>query len=228
MDVDTLFAGLEQAMAGCEALTFVSTGGPVEGHDQDSHARFWSRARSSRFAARFESLGRLPRGAALEALASSHVLLSVSRPCLEAEVGSRQRLVEALAHGRPVVATLLGDLAAAVQDGGAGLVVPPGDPDALAAALLRLARNPALLRETASRARALWEARFREEATTEALQSWLRNPLRWPASALDEGAVADLGADRIRLQSQLDEIRASTTFRALRLFDRLLGRGRAR
>jgi glycosyltransferase involved in cell wall biosynthesis len=39
---------------------------------------------------------------------------------------------------RPVVATDVGDLGVAVRDGETGLLVPPGDPDALAGALLRL------------------------------------------------------------------------------------------
>lgn len=44
---------------------------------------------------------------------------------------------------RPVVATDVGDLAAVVADGRSGLVVPPADPPALAAAVLRLLRDPA-------------------------------------------------------------------------------------
>lgn len=44
---------------------------------------------------------------------------------------------------RPVVATDVGDIPAAVPDGEAGLIVPPGDPDALASALQQLLENPA-------------------------------------------------------------------------------------
>lgn len=44
--------------------------------------------------------------------------------------------------GRPVVATAVGDIAAAVADGEAGIVVPPGDAPALAAGLERLLRDP--------------------------------------------------------------------------------------
>ena len=40
--------------------------------------------------------------------------------------------------GRPVVATDVGDLGVAVQDGTTGLLVPAGDPEALVAALLRI------------------------------------------------------------------------------------------
>ncbi|OLR92440.1 glycosyltransferase [Actinokineospora bangkokensis] len=51
--------------------------------------------------------------------------------------------VEALAAGTPVVASRIGGLQELVEDGVTGLLVPPGDPDALAAALDDLLDDPA-------------------------------------------------------------------------------------
>jgi glycosyltransferase involved in cell wall biosynthesis len=45
---------------------------------------------------------------------------------------------EAMAYGRPVVATAVGGLLDAVADGETGLLVPPGDVDALRAAVMQL------------------------------------------------------------------------------------------
>jgi glycosyltransferase involved in cell wall biosynthesis len=225
MDVPTLFAGIERAMGRCDGIELVATGGPIPGHDEDSHRRFWSLARASAFAGRFHDRGRLPRSAALEVLASAHVVLAVSAPSLEAETGSRQRLVEALAHGRPVVATRLGDLAKEIEAAEAGLTVPPGDADALAEALVRLAADRAWLEAAAVSARRLWENRFTPEEASAPLRAWLENPRHGPSARGPEHAFADLAADRLRLQAQLDAIRASRTFRALRFLDRLLGRG---
>lgn len=45
---------------------------------------------------------------------------------------------EAMAHGRPVVATAVGGLVDAVGDGVTGLLVPPRDPATLRAAIERL------------------------------------------------------------------------------------------
>ena len=45
---------------------------------------------------------------------------------------------EAMAHGRPVVATAVGGLLDAVEDGVTGVLVPPRDPAALRAALERM------------------------------------------------------------------------------------------
>jgi glycosyltransferase involved in cell wall biosynthesis len=48
-----------------------------------------------------------------------------------------------MAHGVPCVASRVGSLAEVVLDGETGLIVPPGDADALAAALLRLLEDTA-------------------------------------------------------------------------------------
>jgi len=58
--------------------------------------------------------------------------------------GIPQVLYEAAAAGLPVVATAVGGVPAALRDGELGLLVPPRDGDALAAALARLAAEPAL------------------------------------------------------------------------------------
>jgi glycosyltransferase involved in cell wall biosynthesis len=59
--------------------------------------------------------------------------------------------VEAMAAGTPVVASDSGSLAEVVGD--AGILVPPGNPAALAAALARLAESPGERNRLAARAR---------------------------------------------------------------------------
>lgn len=53
-------------------------------------------------------------------------------------------LAEAMAAGVPVVATAVGGVPDVVEDGASGMLVPPGDPVAMAAAVRRLVRDPAL------------------------------------------------------------------------------------
>ena len=53
-------------------------------------------------------------------------------------------LLEAMSYGVPVVASDIGGITDIVEHDSSGLLVPPGDPAALAQALERLARDPAL------------------------------------------------------------------------------------
>jgi colanic acid/amylovoran biosynthesis glycosyltransferase len=69
-------------------------------------------------------------------------------------------LMEAAACGVPVVATAVGGVSELVDDGITGLLVPPGDAAAFAAALEVLLRDPALGRRLGADARRKVEARF--------------------------------------------------------------------
>ncbi|MFL5575231.1 MAG: glycosyltransferase [Gemmatimonadaceae bacterium] len=71
-----------------------------------------------------------------------HALFDVSALCSLSE-GFPNSLVEAMAAGRPVVATAVGGNADAVEDGVTGVLVPPADPARLAAALEGLLADPA-------------------------------------------------------------------------------------
>jgi len=76
-------------------------------------------------------------------------------------------LLDAMAFGRPVVATAAGGIPEAVADGVTGRVVPVRDPAALAAALTELLRD-ALLRETLGRqGRRRFEQHFTAERMVE-------------------------------------------------------------
>jgi glycosyltransferase involved in cell wall biosynthesis len=72
-------------------------------------------------------------------------------------------LATAIGHGRPVVVTDVGALGETVRDFGLGEVVPPADPDALAAACARLLNDPVRLRAAfegtrAARQTLTWDA----------------------------------------------------------------------
>lgn len=77
---------------------------------------------------------------------------------LEARYQSPAKLFDALAAGRPVVAGDVGDAREVVAD--AGVLVPPDDPAALAAALRGLRDDPALRARLAQAARARHEEAF--------------------------------------------------------------------
>ncbi len=73
------------------------------------------------------------------------VLLSphVEMPDGSAFFGSPTKLFEYMAMAKPIVASRLGQIGDVIEDGLSGLLVPPGDVDALVAALTRLADDAA-------------------------------------------------------------------------------------
>jgi len=81
-------------------------------------------------------------------LAAADVVVLASRT-----EGMPNSVMEAMAVGRPVVATRVGGLPELVSDGETGLLVPPADPARLAEALVRLIREPDLAGRLGARAR---------------------------------------------------------------------------
>ena len=72
-------------------------------------------------------------------------------------------MLEAMAAGLPVVATTHGGIPEAVTHGHDGLLVPEKRPAELAAAILSLMRDPALLRRLSENAAASVRAHFGAE-----------------------------------------------------------------
>ena len=69
-------------------------------------------------------------------------------------------LIEALSMGVPVVSTRSGAIPEVVDDGETGLLAPPADPEAFAAAIMSLLDDDALRCRMAARARIVAESRF--------------------------------------------------------------------
>lgn len=90
--------------------------------------------------------------------------------------------IEAASAGRPVVASRVGGLPESVADGESGLLFPRGDVGALAGAMLRLARDPALRARMGSTGRRIASEKFGldrcarevEAAFDEVLRAWRR------------------------------------------------------
>lgn len=104
-------------------------------------------------------------------------------------------LMEAMAAARPVIATRIAGVAELVEDGASGLLVPPGEEEALAEAILSLAADPARAAAMGRRGRERvltgFDAR-REAARLARLVAWARQggerPARRPLLPGESGA----------------------------------------
>jgi glycosyltransferase involved in cell wall biosynthesis len=87
-------------------------------------------------------------------------------------------LMEALAHGVPVVATRVGGVEDVVSDRQFGLLVGPEDPTAIASAVAELVTDPTAATDMARRGQRHVDAHFRIERTLEELQAELDRLLK--------------------------------------------------
>ncbi|HEY6801970.1 MAG TPA: glycosyltransferase [Pyrinomonadaceae bacterium] len=76
--------------------------------------------------------------------------------------GTPNVIIEAMAHGKPVIATAVGGVPDLVTDD-VGILVDPDDIEAMAQAMIRLANDPALRKKLGSAARKKYERLFTPE-----------------------------------------------------------------
>lgn len=109
--------------------------------------------------ARIEVLGRISAAAVKARMAEASVF------CLPTRIEPFGIVVvEAFCQALPVVATRIGALSDLVREGETGLLVPPDDPPALAAALLELLRDPAKCRRFGERGSEMMRADYAWDA----------------------------------------------------------------
>ncbi len=121
-------------------------GGPLQGELQ-------SRARKLGIEDHVRFAGSVEDGAAVLSQMDIFVLPSHME-------GMSNSLLEAMAAGKPIVATNVGGNPEVVVDGKTGLLVPPKNPKALARAILRLLANPGLARSLGEAGRVRVESEF--------------------------------------------------------------------
>ncbi len=128
-------------------------------------------------------VGFVPDPLELLAAADAAVLPSVHREMLEIEgqvidvrgtEGLPRSILEALSLGVPVVASRVQGVVEQLEDGITGLIVPPGDADALARGLARVAGDAAWRSAAGPAGRAAVEKRFTIDAAAAGLARVLR------------------------------------------------------
>ncbi len=164
----------------CECL--IIGGGPLEGElqAQIDRAALWDRV---------HLLGPRPQSEVRELLASAHVF---ALACSHETGGGSDNLptviMEAMACGVPVLSTRVAGVPEMISDDCDGLLVPPGDPPALAAAAERLLAAPELADRLRAEGQRTARGKFAIENTTRELKHLLarRAGLTIPHAALQQ------------------------------------------
>jgi glycosyltransferase involved in cell wall biosynthesis len=125
--------------------------------------------------------------------------------------GLGRAVTEAMASGRPVVATAVNGVPDLVEPGATGLLAEPGDPDSLARSVLWMLDHPAEAEEMGRQARDRVRSHFRPDVMCEALDALYSDLLgqptdtRLPAPERSSGLVTpphSNGVAEIRLPTR--------------------------
>ena len=156
-DVPTLLAAARTVIDRRPEVRFVVLGGgPAEDEVRAEHRRL-------DLGGAVQLLGQRP--SAIDELAAADVVALSS-----IWEGSPLVVAEALLLGRPVVATAVGAVPEVVVDGETGRLVPPGSPDALAAAIIDLVDDPSLAQDLAAAGHRVAVERFSTAALVAAVE----------------------------------------------------------
>lgn len=217
LDGETLLSGLHLAMDELEDLRVIATGGAIAGHHAQTWERFAEGAARGPHAARFDLRGWIPHQQLPRALAEAHVGLSLDRPGLEAELGTRTRVLLYGHLGLGVLATPRSDLCRELAGIRMISSVAPGDAEDLASSLTWLAREGCDGAQT-TRLQSWLNSRFTLELCFAPLLRWVANPQR---TAPGEDPAARLAALLADARAELARVHATPTWRVSAALTRL-------
>jgi len=150
----------------------VAGAGPLESLVREAHA-----------AGHIEYLGRLDAEAIRSRMQDAALLIV---PSLWYE-GLPMVIPEAFGTGLPVIASKIGSLASLISDGYNGLLVPPGDAEAIRAAILRIAVSSEFQESLRRGARSTYDARYEPQQNILSLRQIYQQ-------ALDERSQVNLNS----------------------------------
>ena len=175
-DVETLFCGLEMAMRSNSRIQFVSTGGQIDGHDEVTYPHFLSLIAASPFRERFIMLGWVLTEDVASYTRECDLGINIDAQTYEAVLGSRNRILQWMGAGLPVLTTETSEITTTVRVGGLGYTFPHQDAPALSDAILQIADNATDRLIRAERALAHVHRHWTFATTTEPLRRWVRAP----------------------------------------------------
>ena len=117
----------------------------------------------------------LPKAEMRAALAAADVCLAILKPIEMYKTVYPNKVFDYMAAGRATLLAIDGVIRQVVEEGDAGVFIPPGDPVALAAAIRELAADPERVRQMGANGRRHLEAYFDRPKVAEQLDELLKS-----------------------------------------------------
>ncbi len=122
-------------------------------------------------------LASVPKLQMPEALAASDACIAILKPIALYATTYPNKVFDYMAAGRPVVLAIAGVICEVIQSVQAGIPVPPGDAQAMAQAILTLAKNPSESKSMGLRGRRYIETSFDRAALANQLEKVMEETL---------------------------------------------------
>jgi glycosyltransferase involved in cell wall biosynthesis len=119
-----------------------------------------------------------PKQEMAQALAAADACLAILKPVELYKTVYPNKVFDYMAAGKAVILAIDGVIREVVEEAGAGVFSPPGDPQALAQAMLDLASQPETCKAMGSRGRQAVETRFSRGVLAEKLEGILERLVR--------------------------------------------------
>ncbi len=203
-DVDTLFAGLEGAMAQCSEFHFVSTGGALPPHDSATYPRFCQLVEKSPFRQRYHLQGWQPFALVHNYYYEANLGIILDKWSYEGMLGSRTRLLDWAKYGLPAVTTVAAELTEELATAGAVFAFPHGDSQALTNLLVDLSNNKSKLKQAGEIGQTFVQQKYHYRVVSAPLLAWASAPCRAPDADLAKPALND--APNFALERQVESL----------------------
>ncbi|MFA5925330.1 MAG: glycosyltransferase [Parcubacteria group bacterium] len=187
-DVDILFQGLEEAMEIYPDIRYISTGGIIKGHDDQTFLRFKKMADQSKFKDNFIFLGWLPSHDVPYYYQNCDLGIVCDKNNYETLIGGRNRINDMMHFNMPILTSRLSEISEIVAKNGLGLSYEVSNAEDLVKKIIFAYENREAIREMAEKSHDYAMENFTPEVTTKIFREWLKNPKKSP----DSGKFAPL------------------------------------
>lgn len=180
LDVPNLVKSLELVMEQSPRVHFVCTGGAIPGHNEKTYAEFERLVDASKFRERFHRLGWVPLGRVPQILSECDAALNVDLPCAEGWLGNRNRIMDWILAGLPVVSTIGSEVVEDLATRGFLFGAKQADADSVAKELMRSMADPGASRAKSTAGAEYLRETHSPERCLKPLIEWCANPVRAP------------------------------------------------